>query len=240
MADVTVAVVIARTLSILVLCTSCIVQCAVSGAAVFSQSAIPKIEQKPFLTWSAEEVTKLLTDSAWVSHCIYATAGQPSTLLRTNYWRIRLLTAAPIRRAYLRYLSLIPYSEAATVDYKELKIEQTPELVRSRYERFVAAHPDDIRLNKDNENIVLSVNETWHFRGRPGGEEIWPRMLAGPFLWPPLVENIRPNLLIPLELSDLAQRTFLSTDSGQRLALVRYDAPSYHHHLGALFTFGDL
>jgi len=84
---------------------------------------------------------------------------------------------------------------------------------------------------------VLSVNETWHFRGRHGGEELWPPILAGPELWPPILENTRPTLLISFAFSDLAQSTFLSTDSGQKLALVRYDAPSYHHHLGALFYF---
>jgi hypothetical protein len=193
-------------------------------------------ERKPFLTWSAEEVTRLLTDSPWISHSVYAATGQ-TAFRRSYYWRIRLLTAAPIRQAYLRYLSLVPDLASSTVDYRKLKSEQTPEWARSRYERFVAAHPDDIRLKNDNEYIVISVNETWHVRGWHGGEKSWPPILAGPELWPPVVENTRPGLLMSLRLSDLAQTTVLSTDSGQKLALVRYDAPSHNHYMGALFYF---
>jgi hypothetical protein len=69
-------VVAARALSVPALCTVWLLQCAVTTAAFVGQSTAHEIEQKPLLPWSAEEVTKLLTDSPWISYSVYAATGQ--------------------------------------------------------------------------------------------------------------------------------------------------------------------
>jgi hypothetical protein len=75
------------------------------------------------------------------------------------------------------------------------------------------------------EYIILSITET-----------SYSPYLEPPDLWPPRYENSRPSLLMNLQLSDLADSTFLSTGGNQKVRIVKYDPPSYDG-LGAKFFF---
>ncbi len=79
---------------------------------------------KPYIQWSMEEATSLLNDSPWVAlspagvrqqeiirrvsdnDSGYVINGVPRGYTITVFYRVRLLTARPIREALLRIISL--------------------------------------------------------------------------------------------------------------------------------------
>lgn len=184
-------------------------------------------EQKPFTTWNPNDVTKVLTDSPWVSLCLNRlTGGSGGSSGRSlSYFRIRLLSAAPIRMAYLRYVIFEPDIREMTINYKDLADEDTANAAKSLYERFVKANPDDIRLKGSDEYIILSITATSYNRDI--------HIPAAP--WPPRYEYAL-AFHDDLPLSDLTDHTFLSTDSGRKVRIVRFE-PSSYDRLGAKFYF---
>ena len=183
-------------------------------------------KQKPFTTWNTKDVTKVLTDSPWVTLAQILTDWSFRGYVKATYYRIRLLTAAPIRMAYLRYATFVQDRREMTIDYKDLVEEGTPNRAASLYERFVRANPDDIRLKGSEDYIILSITLTVYDPDWRGSRSVWP----------PEFEYAGADLLGDLQLSDLADCTFLSTSSSQKVCLVRYERSSYDR-LGAKFYF---
>jgi hypothetical protein len=177
-------------------------------------------KQKPFTSWNEKDVTKVLTDSPWVSLQLWNHYSESYGFYDRSYLRIRLLTASPIRQAYLHYATYVPDYGEMTIDYKDLVEEGTPNRAASLFERFVRAYPDDIRMKGSDEYIIVSITVAGN--------------RAGHMEYPPLCEYARP--FKDLTLSDFADCTFLSTSSSQKVRLVRYEPASYDR-LGVKFHF---
>ena len=62
-------------------------------------------EKKPFMEWSAGEVDQLLNDSPWSGVTPFSARIRTPISSYPISWRILLLSAKPVREAYLRRLS---------------------------------------------------------------------------------------------------------------------------------------
>jgi hypothetical protein len=180
-------------------------------------------ENKPYNTWDPNDVTKVLTDSPWVSlrscfpHCV----RRPGI----TFYRIRLLTAAPIRHAYLRYATFVPDKRQTIIDFQDWVEENTGNGAQSLYNRFAKDNPDDIRLKGSDEYIVVSITAT-----------AWPNLTNKHSMWPPKFEYSLPEAFIDMKLSDFEGKAFLSTNSSPKIPIVRYDRPIWDS-LGAKLWF---
>jgi hypothetical protein len=191
-----------------------------SALIVLTPAIAQDWEQKPYNAWNPKDVTKVLTESPWVSlrQCFHCLRGYDE---HTDFYRIRLLTAAPIRHAYLRYITFVPDSRQLGVDLRDLVEESTGNRAQSLYNRFVKNNPDDIRLVGSDQFIVVSINATdWGWGSS----------------WPPMLEYSLPEAFFDLKLSDLEGKAFLSTNSSQKIQVARYDRPIWDS-LGAKLWF---
>jgi hypothetical protein len=197
--------------------------------SAFSATAVSIAQdwnQKPYTTWSPKDVTQVLTDSPWISLRFFGQGRAGSTHL-SEYCRIRLLSAAPIRQAYLRYETFEPDLREKAIDYRDLAEEGTANRAKSLYERFLKQNPNDVRLKESDEYIILSINLTGYMRNITRPTE-W---------WPPRSEYSHADICGEnQQLSDCLNNTFLWTDRGQKVRTVRYERPSYDR-LGAKFYF---
>ena len=125
-------------------------------------------------------------------------------------YRIRLLTARPVREACLRLIAARGSSDAA-VSVTELNATE-----QARLEQFMAASPDDIRVKGDDRHIVIGVtliqivDNQMDASGRP-----LPALRAS--------ESKRPGELTAL--LEIGDNAFLSTGPRRRVPLLKYDPP---------------
>jgi hypothetical protein len=183
-------------------------------------------EGKPFTAWNASDVTKVLIDSPWVVLCPH-TQRRVGGLQWVSYYRVRLLTAAPVRQAYLRYATFVPDRRLTGINYQDLQKEGTGDAAQNLYDKFVREFPDDIRLKGSDEYIVVCITETTHRRASDS------RWMTDP--WPPQSEQSIPDMFVDLQFSDLEGSAFLATDS-RKVPIARFAPPS-NDHLGAKFYF---
>ncbi|HYK88429.1 MAG TPA: hypothetical protein VE398_06645 [Acidobacteriota bacterium] len=179
----------------------------------------------PFKQWSDENVSKILTDSPWVSVSLAGYGTKHPKVHLPLCVRIRLLTAAPVREAYLRIIDRGPVlAQHIGIEFPlEKEISLNDLMNRGRLQRFIEDNPDDIRTKGSDKFIVLSAIEA-----RSYGFES--------FDWK---EESRTDLLMDLQLPDLARVTSLSTKTGKKPHLVRYEQPGLDS-LGAKFYFPRL
>ena len=229
-------------------------------------------EKIPAAQWSAEDASKVLTESPWVS---LSKAGyrysaktnglmeldpaeQPSspriqpqprkldpglptperqtrslTSVMSIWYRIRLLTARPVREAYLSLIEHGPIvARQLGLEPHMAKAVSVEELTHgSRLERFMKENPNDIRLTGSDRFIVLTVTEierTWFHNetNAQWGNDQW-------------TENARSDVFMNLQLSDIAATTVLATKTGKKASLVRFEPPG-RDNLGARMYFPRL
>src|SRR5262249_52841287 len=92
--------------------------------AILSVGALPQWEKKPYAEWSEKDAQKVLNDSPWGKTQVFSTPGEmfrsptsgrqgnatrtepnPAQALHLNF-RVRFLSARPIRQAYSRLVQL--------------------------------------------------------------------------------------------------------------------------------------
>ena len=144
-------------------------------------------------------------------------------------YRIRLLTSKPMREAYLGVIDRGPgFARQIGLDppfERQVSLENL--MKGGRLEEFMVNNPDDIRLKGSERYIVLTITEArrhWFQSER----KVWATDL-----WE---ERAKTELFMNLQLSDLAPVTFLSTRTGKKTPIVRYEPPGVDH-LGAKFHF---
>ena len=89
------------------------------------------IERKPYTEWTKKDVSQILNTSLWVKL-------SPAGVDTPAFFMVRLLTAKPIREAWLRVLELQPVISA-----KELSANNSSAEKKAVLERYLASHPDD-------------------------------------------------------------------------------------------------
>jgi hypothetical protein len=160
------------------------------------------------------------------------------------FYRVRLLTARPMREAYLGVIDRGPEFEMQIFTDLPLRKDISLENLNkeSRLEKFMKENPQDIRLKGNDEYIVFTMTEAW----RPYSTDVYsPAGRAGQTqstnieIWKSWRERTRPDQLASLELSDLVKATLLSTKNGEKTPLVRYEQPA-GDNLGAKFYFPRL
>lgn len=214
-------------------------------------------EKKPYMEWSVAEVDRMLNESPWVAVSVRGLfRDQHPTDPYPDNWRIVLLTALPVREAYLRRLSFHDDVGAkpdfqTSVPVNAAKTRPEPEEAQYRLQRFMALYPDDIRVRGDEHQIVVGMSVTHYMppvspigggierssdvtgiTAAGGGKTSVPTDLTRQ----PWVEDTSPGELMALQLPDLLRETFLSTQTGRRVEILRYDRPSLDM-LGAKLYF---
>jgi hypothetical protein len=219
-------------------------------------------ERKPHADWSEEQADQILNNSPWVGlsvaqlnraehESLTAVGLQPNWPV--NY-RIRLLTARPVREALLTVISFAggtayePGAEA-TIKVGERKPGDVEVKRQARLKELMDENPDDILVKGDDENIVVTITLTQFLQGwLPGQYEVQQHSGVGSDRNPQMIgiepsrrkpgwqEAARPEILMRLRSSDLTGCTFLSTKNGKRVPVIRYDPPAMDA-LGGRFQF---
>jgi hypothetical protein len=176
--------------------------------------------EKPYTQWSIKQILAMLDDSPWVGlspagarreELVYDGRLYPLHPQSDPYhsagwipifYRVRLLTAKPIREAYLRRIAL---DLNTSVNVKDLSISEA-ERQQSRFENFIDSNPDSFIIKGEDEFIILSLTLT-----------------AG--IYPSRGEDFYGEELSPTNLSALIKNTKLETDTGKRLPMSDYVAP---------------
>ena len=202
-----------------------------SAVLLLSQSLLlcsDLIKQKPYIKWTRKEVSQVLNESPWVglspggfriSEHRNLTIQNPTTddvevRRRPFYYRVRLLTAKPIREAWLRKLEIegiIEPTVAAT------KLSSSSKEKKAALERYLASHPDDGALTGDSKNIIIGItiriDIAWATEESSASE----------------LSNIS-------AASQLTAETILSTDAGKQVHLLKYLPPG-QDRFGARYYF---
>lgn len=160
---------------------------------------------------------------------MHSTQVQQPVLPSIINYRIRLLTARPVREAFLSELSLSVHmrqelSSQRTVTVERIKGGDLVSTRQARLKQFLNENPGDTVVDGDNRRIILTLtltqftaNETPH----------------KPSNW---AEQPRPENLIEIHMVDLIGATILSTKTGKKVTLIQYDPPGMDM-LGAKFYF---
>ncbi len=219
----------------------------VLGLTFVMVSPAAQVWNRDFMKWSRAEALKIYNDSPWVSLVITGTRRTHTTQIRkpalfseseaqpgdrvngiASSYRVRLLTAAPVRQAYLRLVSLLP-EHRNSVAISEMMNGSNPELEQLRLARFSKANPKAVSLVGSDAYIIVSIVAEEHayfydrIRGRIG--EVGRRRV-----------ETRPKVFMSLALPDLKETTFLLTKSGKRIELAGYQRPGLDGW-GAKFYF---
>lgn len=226
---------VGRCLPFLFACLSCL---ALSIFPLYLK-AQKGLEAKPFEDWSQAEVRELLQNSPWVRYCM---ADQPyvvkeqlvgttgKRIVERSYstaWVVRLLTAKPIREAYLRKLSFL--EPGLSINARTLAGESSRKAELDRLQRFIRSHPNDVLVRSDPEHIVVCLaysvgieNGPDYQRPAERGSQTSPEKS----LIPAKSEIPLPKEMRHLSLSGLAPASSLSTSAGKKAHLVRYELES--------------
>ncbi len=214
---------------------------------IFAVVSPAQVWNRDYMQWSRAEALRIYSNSPWVSLVItgirrsFTTQIKKPDLFRdfeappgdrvngiASSYRVRLLTATPMRQAYLRLISLAPEHRNA-VAVSEIMNGSNPELEQLRLARFISANPRAVSLVGSDTYIIVSIVAEEHsyfydrIQGRLGS--------AGRRR----VET-RPKLFMSLQLSDLKETTFLLTKTGKRIPLADYQRPGLDGW-GAKFYF---
>jgi hypothetical protein len=188
------------------------------------------IEKKPYTEWTKAEVGQILNASPWVCLCPAGTrvlqyqvrVGDPdsgfSQITMPLQYRVRLLTARPVREAWLRWLELGDIIES-TVSAKRLSVQDSSSEKKAALERYLASHTEDGALTGDDKNIIIGITlRIGSYRSLQWSEEYSASELSN------------------ISVSELKSETVLSTNTGKRVQLVEYMPPSQDWY-GARYYF---
>ncbi len=188
------------------------------------------LEQNPYTEWTENEVLQVLNQSPWVSarpagirvEEFRDRAGDPtsnySQISMPIYYQVRLLTAKPVREAFLRWIALwgIPQS---TVNIKNLSTKASSAEKNAALAEYLASHPNDGAMAGDDKNIIIGITLKI---GRYGS-----------LTW---TEESSALELSNVAVSQLKTQTVLSTNTGKNVRLVKYEPPG-RDWFGARYYF---
>ena len=193
-----------------------------SAALLLSQSLLlcsGLTERKPYTEWTEKEVGQILNASPWVGLSpagirilqYQLRFGDPtspfSQISIPVYYRVRLLTAKPVREAWLQWLELGGIIEP-TVAAKNLSTKHSSAEKQAALERYLASHPDDGAMAGDNKNIIIGMT-----------------IRIGSYSSLEWNEESSASELLDISVLQSKAETVLSTDTGKRIQLLKYVPP---------------
>jgi hypothetical protein len=188
-------------------------------------------ESEPYTQWSTREVGFILGGSPWIRTSSIFVMRESG---KTNYpftkewtgtdisaaYQVRMITARPVREAYLRSVSLNP-----TILGLDELANLNPEKTDARLKDFLLSNPHSIFAKEDEENIILAVRLIYYHRfEQSDGIGVINKRDSG---YDELTNANIPKLLA---------NTFLETDSGKKSKLSEYVLPG-RDRLGAKLVF---
>jgi hypothetical protein len=198
---------------------------------------------RPFDSWNWQDVMAILNKSPWI--CVSSTSFTASAVSsrapvvseslpsspNSNYVVpffpvLRLVTAKPIRDAYLRQIIFQGSLGWGTDDGRGIDVKNLAEDAskngRATLDRLAKSNPNDIRIKGDPEHIVVSITFAPSFLNVPPAVSWSGVTISSP--------------LDGIQQSDLLPVTFLSTGTGKHIVLDHYLPPG-KDGLGAKFFF---
>jgi hypothetical protein len=173
-------------------------------------------EKTYYTHWSNTQVDSILNDSPWTTLLFAGSqlsgSGMELSGADRFFFRIRFLTAKPVREALLRQISLY---DGLTVSLEQLR--NGTWLQDRIINEFVASRPDDVRASGDSQYIVLSV--TILSITRQNCEELDDAAS-----------------LSSSNIGQLGSNAVLITDTGKQVSLAQYRPPG-PDRLGAKLYF---
>ena len=122
-------------------------------------------EEKPVASWSIEQVYDFLSTSPWVSKSQgYFRQGSWVSGIESDkrkaptiviYYQARILTARPVREAFLQLSILNP----VVVTAKSLRKSTAEEELQLRLQELLASYPDDLLIRGDQQHLILAVSQ---------------------------------------------------------------------------------
>jgi len=192
-------------------------------------------EEKPYPEWSTEEAISILDHSPWVA---FAPAGVRQEVIGRSgtrpvrgggrsgtgvnvLYQFRLLTARPIREAFVRMICLHQYIVHPSVDLEHVAAPSSPEEQQECQDEFISLHANTPITAGQEKYIIIAVNLRtgifgsleWVWREEPDGQE-----------------------LSDTAISDLTNSAKLITNSKRSVSLLKYEPPG-PNWLGLLFFF---
>jgi hypothetical protein len=172
-------------------------------------------EKSHYTRWSKEQVESILNGSPWTS-LIFIGRQRAHALAEVFhsdriFFRMRLITARPVREALLRK----DWMRRPVIGLEELKKADNVE--KGASSELLLSKPNDVSAAGDGQYIVLTVSlRVITYQG-------WDEYTD--------IETLSNS-----DISNLTTNAFLTTNSGKRVALVKYEPPS-SDGLGAKLYF---
>ena len=161
-------------------------------------------EEKPSAQWSLAQTMDFLENSPWVGKSDGYFRQNPLAII--NY-QARLITAKPVREAFLRLNVLA----AKVVSIREINVATAAEESQKRMQNLVASYPNDLLIKGDEEHLIIAVS----FR----------ILSLGIFGVKSSREDFADDELLNVDKSKLVRNTSLGTNTGKRVALETYRPP---------------
>lgn len=185
-------------------------------------------KERPVTRWSTEQVYEFLNTSPWVSESqgyfqqapwVSGTDGRDRKApVITVYYQARILSAKPVREAFLQLHALNP----AVVTAKSLQPATATEEFRNRLQELLVSFPDDPLVQGDDRHIIIGVSQkvrSVETLGARSEQEIF-----------------RSDELSDVDQSRVVVFTRLATNAGKRAELADYRPPGTKQP-GALYLF---
>jgi hypothetical protein len=185
-------------------------------------------EEKPVTQWSNEQVYEFLNTSPWVSGSqgyfqqapwVGGTDGRDRKApMITVYYQARILSAKPVREAFLQLHVLNP----AVVTAKSIQPATAAEELRNRLQELVASYPDDLLVKGDDRHVIIAVSQKVRSLGIFGARSEQ--------------EVFCSDELSNVDQSKIVVITSLATNTGKRAELADYQPPGTKQP-GAMYFF---
>jgi hypothetical protein len=185
-------------------------------------------EKKPVAQWSNDQIYEFLNSSPWVSgsqgyfqQAPWTGSNETDTRkapVITVYYQARILSAKPVREAFLQLNVLNPI----VVTAKSIQPATATEELRVRLHGLLASYPNDLLVKGDEKHVIISVSQKIRTRGLLGAKSEQ--------------EVFGSDELSDVDQSRIVVITSLATNTGKRVELTNYQSPGTRG-AGAMYYF---
>ena len=185
-------------------------------------------EKIPVAAWSIEQVSDFLNTSPWIGGSqgyfrqgswVGGTDGNKRKApIIMVYYQARILTARPVREAFLQLSILNP----VVVTARSIRASTAEEELQIRMQELLASYPNDLLVRGDELHLILAVSQKISTIGASGARSEQ--------------EVFQSDELSDVDQSTIVLVTSLSTDTGKRVELENYEPPGTGK-AGAMYYF---
>ena len=185
-------------------------------------------KEKPVAQWSNEQIYEFLNHSPWVGssqgyfrQAPWASGSDVKTrqvpVVMVHY-QARILTAKPVREAFLQLNVLNP----KVVTAKSIQAATATKELQNRMQELLASHPNDLLVKSNEKHLIIAITQKVRTLGISGvmSEQ----------------EVFRSDELSDVDQSKLTAITSLATNTGKKVELADYRPPDARQ-AGATYYF---